>query len=78
MDGDASARDYGWLAAGALFAVLTVSYLWRIAAQIVTDPSGRDAVLLGVVGVVIALGGTWLNVGAWRRTVWGAPERERH
>jgi hypothetical protein len=64
------ARDFGWLAAAVVFAVLTVYYLWRIAAELAGLPL-RDVMLVGIVGVVIALGGIWLTVGAWRRTIWG-------
>lgn len=70
-------RDLAWLVAAAVFAGFTGRYLWDIATLIATgEGDTRDLVLLLVVGAVIAVGGIWLTLGAWRRTRWGRPEGE--
>jgi hypothetical protein len=72
---DSAARDVLWLLIAGAFAGLTVRYLWDIAALLVEGPPARDAVLLVVVGAVIALAGIWLTLGAWRRTRWARSRR---
>lgn len=70
-------RDLAWLVAAAVVAGFTGRYLWDIATLIATgEGDTRDLVLLLVVGAVIAVGGIWLTLGAWRRTRWGRPEGE--
>lgn len=65
--------DAGWLAVSAFFAGLAVYYIVTIVRLFITGVTVDQAVGGILVGIAVLAGGRWLVLGAWRRTVWGAP-----
>jgi cytochrome c biogenesis protein CcdA len=65
--------DVLWLVVAAMFAGLTVYYIVAIVRLFIGGVETNQAVIAVIMGIAVIAAGRWLTLGAWRRTVWGAP-----